>query len=274
MKNRTSPLFYVLLLLAIVLILVPFAWQIVTSLKTPGEIFAKPVSVVPKELYPGNYVDVFRSGPPFHLYILNSVLIAGMATALCLVIGSLCGYALARLPLPGKNVVMALFLGAAMFPQVAVVSPLFLLLRKLHLLNTHAGLGIVYTAFGLPLSVWMFASFFRDLPAELEEAALIDGCTPLSVLYRVVLPVAGPGFFSAAILVFIFSWNEFLFALVFNTSLTMRTVTVGVSLFPGLYETPWGTIFAAATLITLPVILLVFLFQRRIVAGLTAGAVK
>jgi multiple sugar transport system permease protein len=271
-SRRTLPV--ILLGTVLALWLVPLAWQVVTSLKSPGEIAAVPATLLPHRLYPENYAAVFRSGPPFHLYILNSVLIAGIATAVCLALGALCGYALARLPLPGKSVVMALFLGAAMFPQVAVVSPLFLLLRALGLLNTRIGLGIVYAAFGLPLAVWLFASFFRDLPEELEEAALIDGCTPLSVLYRVVLPLAGPGLFSAAILIFIFCWNEFLFALVFNTGLDMRTVTVGISLFPGLYETPWGTIFAAATIITLPVLVLVFVFQRRIVAGLTAGALK
>lgn len=255
-------------------ILLPFAWQIVTSLKAPGEIFARPPALLPAGAYVRNYAAVFVSGPPFARYILNSFLIAGFATVLCMALGSLCGYALARLPFRGKDAVLGFFLGAAMFPQVAVVSPLFLVLRTLGLLNTHLGLGLVYAAFGLPLAVWMFANFFRDLPPELEEAALVDGCTPFSALWRVILPVAGPGFFSAAILVFIFSWNEFLFALVFNTSLDMRTVTVGISLFPGLYETPWGTIFAAATIITLPVILLVFVFQRRIVAGLTAGAVK
>jgi multiple sugar transport system permease protein len=274
MKKLSSLPLYLAAAVVLLLILWPFAWQVITSLKPAGEIFSKPVLLLPREVYLKNYADVFSSGPPFHRYILNSIVIAGFATVVSMTVGALCGYALARLPLKGKNLVLMVFLAAAMFPQVAVLSPLFLILRSLGLLNTHIGLGLIYTAYGLPLAVWMFNGFFRDVPKELEEAALVDGCTPLSALYRVVLPVAGPGFFSAAILVFIFSWNEFLFSLVFNTSLTMRTVTVGISLFPGLYETPWGTIFAAATIITLPVILLVFFFQKRIVAGLTAGAVK
>jgi multiple sugar transport system permease protein len=274
MKRSVLPLWYGAVALALALILAPFLWQVLTSLKSPAEIGAVPATVLPHQPYVKNYTDVFTSGPPFGRYVLNSFMIAGFASVLCLMLGCACGYALARLPLKGKNMLLGLFLAAAMFPQVAVLSPLFLVVRSLGLLNTYLGLGLVYTAFGLPLAVWMFGNFFRDLPPELEEAALVDGCTPLSALWYVILPVAGPGFFSAAILVFIFSWNEFLFALVFNTGISMRTATVGISLFPGLYETPWGTIFAAATIVTLPVILLVFIFQRRIVAGLTAGAVK
>ncbi|MBN1621415.1 MAG: carbohydrate ABC transporter permease [Endomicrobiales bacterium] len=267
-------IFVLLLILVIFLLLWPFAWQIITSLKTPGEISSFPVTLLPKRLYFENYAKVFNSGPPFHLYIVNSCIIAGGATLLCIVFGSLCGYALARLKVRGTNYILALFLGVAMFPQVAVLSPLFLILRKIGLLNTHLGLMLVYTAFGLPLSVWLLMNFFKELPNEIEESALIDGCSPLGVLYRIVLPLAGPGIFACAILVFIFCWNEFLFALVFNTSMNMRTVTVGITLFPGLYEIPWGTIFSAATLVTLPLILLILICQRRIISGLTEGGIK
>lgn len=169
---------------------------------------------------------------------------------------------------------MALFLSVAMFPQIAIVSPLFLLLKKIGLLNTYLGLIIPYTAFNLPLAVWMLTSFFKGLPQEIEEQALVDGCGPVGVLMRIVFPLAAPGIFTTAILVFIFAWNEFLFALVFNTRYTMRTVTVGITMFPGLYEIPWGTIFAASTIVTLPLVLIVLFLQRRIISGLTMGAIK
>jgi multiple sugar transport system permease protein len=271
MKNK-----YLLppLIVALLLVLWPYAWQVITSLKSPGEITAIPVRFLPHTLYLNNYAGVFASGLPFLLYLVNSFVIAGTATLLSLFFGALCGYAVARIPMRGANGVLFLFLGVAMFPQVAVISPLFLILRHLRLLNTHIGLALVYTAFGLPLAVWLLSNFFRDLPKELEEAGLIDGGTPFVILTRILLPAAAPGIFSTAILVFVFSWNEFLFALVFNTGINMRTVTVGINLFPGLYETPWGTIFAAATIVTLPLLALVLLFQRQIVSGLTAGAVK
>ncbi|MFH1368130.1 MAG: carbohydrate ABC transporter permease [Elusimicrobiota bacterium] len=267
-------LFRVIAAAAFIALVWPFGWQVITSLKAPAEIFSDKLTFIPENIYLQNYAGVFDSGPPFGLYLVNSAVIAGTATFLCLLFGSLCGYALARLPMKGKNLILALMLGVAMFPQVAVLSPLFLTLRSMGLLNTHIGLALVYTSFGLPLAVWLLTNFFRELPSELEEAALVDGCTPLSVLCKIVLPVAYPGLFSAAILVFIYCWNEFLFALVFNTSLNMRTVTVGITMFPGMYETPWGTLFAAATTVTVPLIILVFIFQRRIVSGLTAGAIK
>jgi multiple sugar transport system permease protein len=267
-------LLWILIIIAMVLLLWPYVWQVITSFKTPTEITAIPVRFLPHTLYLKNYSEVFGSGLPFVLYIVNSLVIAGTATLLSLSLGILCGYAVSRIPMKGSDLVLFIFLGVAMFPQVAVISPLFLVLRQLHLLNTHIGLALVYTAFGLPLTVWLLSNFFRDLPKELEEAGLVDGCTPFTVLTRIMLPAAAPGIFSTAILVFVFSWNEFLFALVFNTGINMRTVTVGITLFPGLYETPWGTIFAAATIVTLPLLALVLLFQSQIVSGLTAGAVK
>lgn len=267
----------ILTLIALILIIIysfPFIWQLITSLKSPAEIFAQPITLLPHELSFKNYHAVFNSGPPFHRYLINSAIIAGSSTTLCLIIGAFCAYALARLPVPHKNIILIALLAVAMFPQVALISPLFLIMRTLGLLNTHIGLILVYTAYGLPLTIWLLTHFFRDLPKEVEEAALIDGCTPAQVLYTIIAPLAFPGLFSAALLVFIYSWNEFIFALVFNTGMYMRTATVGISLFPGLYETPWGTIFAAATIVIIPLIILVFAFQRRIVSGLTAGAIK
>ena len=265
---------FLIIMVVILAIISPFIWQVLTSFKLPSEIFIKPIRYLPSQLYLKNYNAIFTSGPPFATYIKNSAIVASGSTLFCVLFGSIAAYALTRLKVRANKLIMALFLSVAMFPQIAIVSPLFLLMRKAGLLNTYLGLIIPYTAFNLPLAVWMLTSFFKKLPLEIEEQALIDGCGPLGVLGRIVFPLAAPGIFATSILVFIFAWNEFLFALVFNTRYTMRTVTVGITMFPGLYEIPWGTIFAASTIVTLPLVLIVLLLQRQIISGLTMGAVK
>lgn len=266
--------FSILTLLLTLYIVFPFYWQISTSFKSPDEIFKKPPSLFPESFYLRNYIEVFTSGRPFGRYILNSFIVASSTTVVSILIGSLAAYALSRSKFRGRSVFLVGILGLAMFPQIAIVSPIFTIFRKVNLLNTYAALILPYTTFSLPLSIWILTNFFKDIPTEIEEAALIDGCSPLQVLRKVITPLAAPGVFTCAILVFIYAWNEFLFALTLNTRDTMRTVTVGITMFPGLYEIPWGTIFAASTLVTLPLVILVLLFQRRIIAGLTAGAVK
>lgn len=233
------------------------------------------VASEPSRPYPSfsNYEQVF-SRQPFGTYLKNSAIVAGTTTALCLLVGSFCAYALARLKFRFRDLLLSLILGVSMFPQIAVVSPLFLVLKKVHLLNTYAALITPYTTFSLPLTIWVLTGFFRDLPLELEEAARVDGCTRIQTFFRVIIPLSAPGVFTCAILVFISAWNEFMFALVFITSKALRTVPVGITMYPGEHTMPWGTIFAAATLVTLPLVIMVFLFQRRIVSGLTMGAVK
>jgi multiple sugar transport system permease protein len=220
-----------------------------------------------------NYVQVFQQNP-FHLYLRNSAIVATVTTVVCLALGSLCAFALARLRFPFRDGLLSLILAVSMFPPIAVAPPLFLIMKWLHLLNTYPALIIPYTAFGMPLTVWTLTSFFRELPLELEESARVDGCTRLQTFFKINLPLAAPGVFTCAILVFINAWNEFMFALLFMTRNDMRTVPVGITLYPGQYEMPWGTIFAAATIVTLPLAVVVFIFQKRIIAGLTAGAVK
>ena len=271
MKGKTLS---ILTLFLILYIIFPFYWQVSTSFKSPDEMFKKPPSIFPKSLYFRNYIEVFTSGRPFGRYILNSFIVSSSTTIASILIGSFAAYALSRSQFRGKNIFLGGILGLAMFPQIAILSPIFTIFRKLGLLNTYAALILPYTTFSLPLSIWILTNFFKDIPVEIEEAALIDGCTPLQVLRRVIAPLAAPGVFTCAILVFIYAWNEFLFALTLNTRDAMRTITVGITMFPGLYEIPWGTIFAASTLVTLPLIILVLLFQRKIIAGLTAGAVK
>jgi ABC-type glycerol-3-phosphate transport system permease component len=190
------------------------------------------------------------------------------------ILGSLCAYALARLQFPGKVPLLGFILAVGMFPQISVVSPLYLLLRELRLINTYPGLVLPYLTFAMPLTVWLLVGFFRQLPGELEEAAMVDGASRMRAFWEVIVPLALPGIATTAILTFVYSWNEFLFALSFTLGPERQTVPVAIALFRGQYQIPWGQILAAAVVATAPVTLLVLAFQRRIVQGLTAGAVK
>jgi len=256
-------------------LLVPFYVQLLVSVKPVQEIFVKPFSWFPQTITMTNYKAVLLSlSPPFLQFLKNSLIIAGLTTVVSLIFGALAAYAFARFPMPKKSVLMGSLLAVSVFPQIAIVSPLFLSLRAIGLLNSYVGLTLVYSAFGLPLAIWFLTTYFKGIPGDLEEAARVDGCTNWQVLWKVLLPVAAPGFLTTGILVFITAWNEFLFALVLNTSIDYRTVTVGITMFPGLFEMPWGTLMAAATVVTLPPILLVLIVQKRIISGLTAGAIK
>lgn len=259
-------------LLVLGYILSPFLWQVATSLRHSGDIAsgAWRFSALTLE----NYREVFSGRHGFGRHLLNSAVIAGAAACLSVLLGSLAGYALSRRRFRWRGPVLALILAASLLPQIAAVSPLFLIFRKLGLLNTHAGLIIAYTGFGLPLAVWLLANFFGQLPPEMEEAAAVDGAGFRQTIRHVLAPLAAPGVFTAAILVFIFAWNEFVLALTLNTSHAMRTATVGIAMFPGQHQMPWGVIFAASTVVTVPLVLMVLALQRRIVSGLLSGAVK
>jgi ABC-type glycerol-3-phosphate transport system permease component len=210
----------------------------------------------------------------FWLPIRNSLVVAGATTLFCVTLGSLCAYALARLRFRGKALLLGAILAVSMFPQIAVVSPLFLLLRSVRLIDTYPGLVLPYLTFAMPLTVWLLVGYFRQLPAELEEAAMVDGASRLRAFGEVIVPLALPGLAATAILTFVYSWNEFLFALSFTLGPERQTVPVAIALFRGQYQVPWGQVLAAAIVATAPVALLVLAFQRRIVQGLTAGAVK
>jgi ABC-type glycerol-3-phosphate transport system permease component len=189
-------------------------------------------------------------------------------------LGALAAYALARMRFRGKGLVLGLVLSVSMFPQISIVAPLYLLLRDLGLIDTYPGLVLPYLTFALPLAVWLLVSYFRQLPAELEDAAIVDGASRLRVLWEIVLPLAAPGIATTAILTFVYCWNEFLFALSFTVTYERQTVPVAVALFRGQFQIPWGQILAATIVTTLPVLVLVAAFQRRILSGLTAGSVK
>jgi multiple sugar transport system permease protein len=258
--------------IAVVASLGPFVWFAATSLKTPVEITA-----VPPGFWPSGTLEPYRSALLDHglgTYVRNSAIVAGATTVVTLALASLAGYAFARLRMPGRTLLLLAVLAASMFPQVAIAGPIWRVLRALGLLNTHAGLVVPYVSLTLPLAIWLLATFFRELPPELEEAARVDGCTRVGALVRVIAPIAAPGLFTAAILVFIYAWNEFFFALLILSDPTRHTLPVGIALFPGQYTMPWGEIAAASVVATLPLIVIVLVFQRRIVRGLAAGAVK
>jgi multiple sugar transport system permease protein len=247
----------------------PFAWQVLTSLWPEAEL-TRPF---PSHLTFDNYLSLF-SGEPFARVILNSLIVAAATTVFCLAVGSAAAFALAKLNFPGRNLLLGLALAISMFPPIATVSPLYLILRSVGLRDQLMGLVLPYTTFALPLTLWILTSFFRQIPDELYRAARVDGCTPFQAFRRVLLPLVTPGLATTAILVFIFSWNEFLYALTFISSPQKRTIPVAISLFAGDFREPWAQIAAASVVATLPLVVLTVLFQRRIVTGLTAGAVK
>jgi multiple sugar transport system permease protein len=265
-------LFIILLSFVIIFCLGPVIWQFITSLKPDHELTVIP-PFFPENPTMVHYVSVFAEHP-FMRIIMNSAVVAASSTILSVVIGSLCAFGLAKLRVRHKVLILGFILSVSMFPPIATVSPLFIIIRFLGLRDTLAALIITYTTFSLPLSVWILTSFFREVPDEIYLAAKIDGCSPFQIFYKIMLPLSLPGIFTTAILVFIFSWNEFLFALTFTSTHASRTIPVAIALFPGLHEVPWGDMAAASLVVTVPLIVLVFVFQKRIIEGLTAGAVK
>lgn len=266
-------LFYLAILGLIVVIIFPFIYEFLMSVKPESEMYMMPIKWMPGSIVLKRYITIF-TGRPFGRYIFNSLIVATVTTTFCLLVGSFAAYALARLNFKGKNLILALILTLSMFPPVAIVSPLYLMLKNIGLLNNYLGLVFPYTTFAMPMTVWILTSFFRTIPVGLEEAARIDGATPLQAFWKVIVPLAAPGTFTAAILVFIFAWNEYLFALTFMSNNLMKTVTVGLTMFPGQHQMPWGDIAAATIVVTVPLIIMVLIFQRRIISGLTSGAVK
>jgi len=252
--------------------LAPVLWQLLTSLCPAHELTTLP-PLLPSRFTAEHYAAVF-AGHPFGRIVLNSVIVAAGATLIALALGSAAAFALAKLRVRGQAVILGTVLATSMFPPIATVSPLYIVINALGLRDTLVALTIVYASFALPLAVWVLTNFMRQVPDELYAAARVDGASPFQAFRRVMLPLAAPGLVATGLLVFILSWNEFLYALTFTATTRSRTIPVGIALFPGLHEVPWGEIAAASLIVTLPIVLLVLLFQRRIVEGLTAGAVK
>ena len=244
----------------------------IASLTRETSLFTSP-PLVPRTLVLDHYRALF-GGRDFWTPLRNSFVVAGATTGLAVLLGGICAYALARLPFRGKAPALAFVLAVSMFPQISIVSPLYLVLRELRLLNTYPGLVLPYLTFAMPLTIWLLVGFFRQLPRELEEAALMDGASRLRTLWEIILPLSAPGLATTAILTFLYSWNEFLFALSFTLGPERYTVPVAITLFRGQYQVPWGQILAAAVVATAPVAAIVLVAQRRIIAALTSGAVK
>ncbi|HVL70639.1 MAG TPA: carbohydrate ABC transporter permease [Beijerinckiaceae bacterium] len=253
--------------------LFPFYYAVVSSLRSGSELFT--VAYWPERLDLSNYVGVFER-QPFGRNILNSIVVAGAVVGLSLFLGVTAAYSFGRVAFRGRGLLLLTVLAVSMFPQVAVLSGMFELIRWFGLYNTIPGLVLANLMLTLPFTVWVLTTFMRELPREIEEAALVDGATPWILIRRVFLPLLGPAAVTTGLLAFVVAWNEFLFALTFTLTDERRTVPVAIALMSGAtaYELPWGAIMAASVIVTVPVVLLVLVFQRRIVAGLTAGAVK
>jgi trehalose/maltose transport system permease protein len=276
-EDSKSPILRVLFYLLVVVILVfnlfPFLYAIVSSFRPNADLFS--TDLIPKAFTLGHYDEIFKD-TRFVTGLFNSIIVAGVTVLISLALGSLCAYALGRLPFRFKGPVLYIVLTMTMFPQISVLSGLFVMLKALDMFNTRQGLIMTYLIFSLPFTIWVMTQYFRSLPRELEEAAYVDGASPLEVFWKILLPLTVPGLVSTGLLAFIAAWNEFLFALTFTVTDQMRTVPVVISQFSGAtsYEQPWGAIMAASMVVTIPLVILVMIFQYRIVAGLTAGAVK
>lgn len=264
---------YILLAIIFFFALFPFYWAIVSSLKTGSALFE--VSLFPLSPTLKNYQSVFLQ-QPFGRNLLNSLMVATLTVAISLAVGLSAAYALARKSFSGRSFLLVTFLGVSMFPQIAVLSGLFELIRALGLYNSWWGLILSYTIFTLPFTIWILTTFMRTIPTSLEEAAVMDGAKPFTIIFRIFVPLLAPSMVTVSLLSFIAAWNEFLFALTFTLSNEARTVPVAIALMSGAsqYELPWGAIMAASVVVTLPLIVLVLIFQRYIVAGLTAGSIK
>lgn len=257
------------LLVAIVL---PLVFALLASLTPERELF-RGDRLVAGELTTEHYRALFTERD-FWTPVRNSFVVATATTILCVTLASACAYALARLRFRGRRLVLGAMLAVSMFPQISIVAPLYMVLRRVGLIDSYPGLVLPYATFALPLAVWLLVGYFRQLPSELEDAAMVDGASRLRVLWEIVLPLAAPGIATTAILTFVYCWNEFLFALSFTITHDRQTAPVAVALFRGQFQVPWGQILAATIVSTLPVLVLVATFQRRILSGLTAGSVK
>lgn len=283
-QNIQNIVFIGILLILAFYLLFPFYWAVVSSLKTSGQLFQ--ITYIPLQPTLEPYRVVFQNSD-FALGLRNSIIVSFSVTALSLLIGSFAAYALGRLPFRGKGPILYTILAMTMFPAIAVVGSLFTFVRnpcvvvagdcpELSIFNTWWALIITYMIFTLPFTTWVMTNFFKSLPAELEQAALVDGATPFQTFYMVLLPLTMPALVTTGMLAFILAWNEFLFALSFTLDFKARTVQPAIAFFRGQSEReiPWNNIMAASVVVTIPLIVLVLVFQRKIVDGLTAGAVK
>lgn len=267
-------LLYVGVAIIVVYCLVPFYWMVVSALRRPND--QGDNSLFPNPLSLENFTAVFVPSVGFVRSLLNSLVVAGTTTVLTLLIGTFAAYTLARLNFRGKNLAAALIIATSMFPGVSLIVPLLKLFVEIGWISTYQSMILPSLSFALPLAVWTLATFFRQMPKELEEAAMVDGLTRGQAFRRVILPLAAPGMFTTAILVFIIAWNEYIIALTMVKDNDMKTAPVLISQFTGIsgFDSPFGTKMAAGVIVTVPLVIVVLIFQRRIIAGLTSGGVK
>ncbi|MEQ9636831.1 MAG: carbohydrate ABC transporter permease [Devosia marina] len=272
-KLTKTVLFYALVLVIVVVSVFPFYYAILTSLKSGTDLFR--VTYWPTSISFDNFRQVFSQGA-FPRNLLNSVFVASVTVILALFLAVTASFALSRVRFRGRGLLLMTILAVSMFPQIAVLAGLFEVIRFLGIYNTPWALIFAYTIFTLPFTVWVLTTFMRDLPVEIEEAAIVDGATPWVIITQVFMPLMWPALVTTGLLAFIAAWNEFLFALTFTVSNETRTVPVAIALLSGgsQYEIPWGIIMAASVVVTVPLVALVLVFQRKIVSGLTAGGVK
>jgi multiple sugar transport system permease protein len=251
----------------------PFLWQMSTSFQPDRVLLAATPHFFPNPFTFEHFVSIFTE-KSFHRYIINSAIVTIVTTALCLIFGSIAAYALARLEIRGRFRILWFFLAVSMFPQIAIVAPLYVLASNIGWLDSYHILVIVYLALGLPLVIWVLFGYFRSIPQSLDEAARIDGAKPMRIFFRIILPISLPAVVTTGLLCFIAAWNEFMFALAFTSDINHQTVPVGIANFTGLHYVPWGDIAAASVVVTLPLVILVLIFQQQIINGLTGGALK
>jgi multiple sugar transport system permease protein len=259
--------------LVVVFIALPLYWLIASSFKTPVAMGASPPQYFPNPVSGANYSQAFKQYD-FGVYFRNSLIVTLLATALVLIFGTLAGYALGRLPMRGKFTLMVTLLIISVFPAIAVIAPLYTLLKDVGWLNSYQGLIIPYTAFNLPFAIWILRNYMLGIPKEMEETGRIDGAGPLRTVWSIIIPMALPGIFTAGIFCFTACWTEFLMALTINSANNFKTIPVGIATFGTALEVPFGPIFAASVVAVVPIGILVFIFRKFVISGLTSGAVK
>lgn len=252
----------------------PAVWILFTSLKTETELFRKPITWFPHEPTLRNYVAAAIEQPLFQVFMKNSVIVATLATILSLLVSAFAAYAIARLNLRNRQLILTAIIASSMFPLITLLVPIFETMRALGWLNTYLALVLPYVVLNLPVCTLVLVSFFQSIPKDLENAAMIDGCTRFGALWRVVVPLSAPGVFTAGILAFVNAWDEFLLALSLNSNAAMRTLPVGITMYQGEYTFPWPIISAALIVAIVPVAIVIAIFQERVVGGLTAGGLK
>jgi len=277
-KSRTTRsignlFFYLAIGIIIFACIFPYYWLVSSSIKPPDELSLIPPKIAPTRIDFSNYISVLNRSN-FPGYIRNSFLISTFTSLLCVTLAAFAAYAIIRIRMKGYKIILGIILLLAMLPGIAVIAPLYEMFQSLRILNTYFALILPYVAFNLPFSIWYLANFFKSFPPDLEEAAMVDGCTPLQAMFKIMFPISTPGLISIAILSFIGAWNEFLFALTFTQTDAARTGVVGVMLFRGTHLVPWGQMTAAASIMAFPIIIVVLLGQKWLMRSVISGMIK